>query len=215
MTENVKIFVEHLERGVSDWLVAEYENVVKIAERYGIKATITNVRWEDHLCRLSNLKNVVEKSVKAILRENLWRRPRVIILDPASREVLSPSDFSSPETWLIFGGILGDHPPRGRTRFLLTAKLLELDRRLVVSRNLGPFQFPIDGSVYMSVEVMRGRGVEEIPVKVGLELELERVGSYVSTVFLPYAYPIVGGKPLISEKVLDLLCEEMPLSDEL
>jgi len=52
--------------------------------------------------------------------------------------------------------------------------------------------------------VMRGRRVEDIPIALGLVIR-RRIGRAEHEIELPYAYPLVGGKPLISDEVLEIL----------
>lgn len=79
---------------------------------------------------------------------------------------------------------MGDDPPLGRTRRMLTEALPE-----AISRNLGRRQLSIDGSVYVAKQVWRGVELEKIPLCHGVEIRLAEHCSVV----LPFAYPLVGG----------------------
>jgi len=121
----------------------------------------------------------------------------VVVLDPQAEERLSPRDFSSP-TAVVIGGIMGGHPPLGRTRSLLTARLEEAS---VEVRSLGPGQYTIDGAVYMALRVARGVPLERIPVSRGLRLR-HPGGWYIE---LPFTYPLEDGKPVLSREEVEYI----------
>lgn len=63
---------------------------------------------------------------------------RICLLDPAATEELTPEDADKFD-FFLFGGILGDHPPRDRTG--------ELRKYGYTSRNLGKKQMTTDTAV--------------------------------------------------------------------
>jgi len=121
-----------------------------------------------------------------------------IILDPKASKRLEPDNFRDKKA-VIIGGILGDHPPRGRTQKLVTAKLPD-----AAVRNLGKEQFSIDGAVYMAKLVSEGKRIEEIPLKRGLTIKLNEYAE----VYLPFAYPLNGGRPVIHRALIQYLRSE-------
>jgi len=126
--------------------------------------------------------------------EKLCRGRRILLLDPDSPRRLEPGDLGGYDC-IVVGGIMGDHPRRGRTR--------EIRERLpwADTGNIGPEQFSVDGTVYIISRMLRGDRLEDIPVVLKPVLEVETpLGRY--TVELPFAYPLVDGKPLVSEDVL-------------
>ncbi|MGC8816505.1 MAG: hypothetical protein ACP5PX_01615 [Candidatus Hadarchaeum sp.] len=182
----MRLVIEHLEPKLSQWLYIEYSHSARIAG----DLLITNVRRASERRRLSRVASVERKSVGEIFSQR-----GILLLDPLARKVLSPDDLQGKSVILI-GGILGNDPPLGRTRELLARKLPRATRR-----HIGRHQFAIDGAVYVARQVVAGRRVEEIPVQVGLEIPIEPGYS----VILPYAFPMVGGKPLISDDLIDYL----------
>jgi len=122
-----------------------------------------------------------------------------LILDPRAKKTLTPQDLKG-DSIAVIGGILGEHPPRGRTRTLLTLKAPKAK-----ARNLGNWQFTIDGAAYVTNLIASGKKLELIPVKCGLVLRANFKPSGVHEVLLPYAYPIVANKPLISNKLVNYL----------
>jgi len=61
---------------------------------------------------------------------------KVCLLDPKAEKELSPEDGDGRFRWFLFGGILGDDPPRDRTK--------ELRVLGFPSRRLGPVQMTTD-----------------------------------------------------------------------
>jgi len=151
---------------------------------------ITNVRREVDFKKLSKVTRVERKRAW-----DLFRHDEVVLLDPQAGKTLLPSDCKG-KAGILIGGILGDDPPLGRTRELLTKRMPEAE-----ARNIGRHQFAIDGAVYVAKQVSMGKRVEEIPVQVGLEIQIAKGYSN----FLPYAFPLVKGKPLISGNLIDYL----------
>lgn len=77
------------------------------------------------------------------------------LLDLRGEKELSPSDSSTMKVF-VFGGILGDHPPRDRT------KLLRAD--IETLRNLGQPQLSTDTAVLVSKLILvNGMELEKIP----------------------------------------------------
>lgn len=179
--------IEHLEENLSEWLLMEYSHAVKIAGRENV--IITNVRDEENFKKLSKIAKVERASVREIFLDK-----KLIVLDPQARRCLSPLDAEADV--VVVGGILGDHPPRRRTRKLLTKFLPRAE-----ARNMGKLQLSIDGAIYVADEVLGGKHLEEIPMIFGLEIQVSEKHS----VYLPYAYPLVDGKPLISAELVKYL----------
>lgn len=194
MEPKVKVVIENLEEKPSKWLMLEYENSSEIVGRENI--IFTNVRDEKLRNLLKGLGEVYEESVLELgLDGNL------IILEPQAPKLLTPEDYRlKVVNYVVVGGILGDHPPRGRTWKLLTSKL-----KTGNPRSLGRGQFAINGAVYVALQVARGLTLNDIPVVEGLEIEVSRSKTYTHTIYLPYVYPIVDGKPLIPRGLIEYL----------
>ncbi|AEM39773.1 protein of unknown function DUF431 [Pyrolobus fumarii 1A] len=196
------IVIEHCEDHLSRWVLYEYEDVVRLAGRE--RVVFTNVSRSEWCEKLSRLARCYRESV-AELRGVLWSSPeRVIILDPSADKLLEPRDTRDAEV-VVVGGILGDHPPRGRTRRCITERISGAR-----ARSLGPHQLSIDGAVYVYLRVEDGLTPSQVPLVVNPKLQLETLPGIEVEVELPFAYPLVDGKPLIPEGVLRLLKSGLP-----
>ncbi len=190
--------IEHLESEIGKWLLYEYEHASEIVGKN--RLMFTNVKKEEWRRLLSRLGTVEEKSATEV-----FNHEKVVVLDPKAELPLTPEDFAGKEA-VILGGILGDHPPKGRTRKLLTRRF----KKTATVRNLGKGQFSIDGAVYVAKLVSEGTPLKAIPVQKGLSLKLNQHGE----VYLPYAYPMRDGKPLISQKLVAYLTSDEIVGDE-
>jgi len=190
--------IEHLESEIGKWLLYEYEHASEIVGKN--RLMFTNVKKEGWRRLLSRLGTVEEKSAIEV-----FNHEKVVVLDPKAELPLTPEDFAGKEA-VILGGILGDHPPKGRTRKLLTRRF----KKTATVRNLGKGQFSIDGAVYVAKLVSEGTPLKAIPVQKGLSLKLNQHGE----VYLPYAYPMRDGKPLISQKLVAYLTSDEIVGDE-
>lgn len=191
MQKPPKIIVEHLEPKLSTWLLFEYENASKLL---GKNILFTNVKSGRAREKLRRFGRVERRSVLEI-----FLHEKLVILDPRAKRALAPRDFDG-DTIAVVGGILGEHPPRGRTRAFLASKAPKAK-----TRNLGHEQFTIDGALYVVKIVIGGKKISTTPIKRGLVLRIKLKPSGVYEVGLPYAYPIIKGSPLISKKLLKYL----------
>ena len=178
----MKIYVEHLEEELGRWLLAEYRNSYRIA---GDLLLITGIEIPGIPSTAKRLHEITDPS-------------RLIILDPQAEEELKPEDLPGRDG-IVVGGILGSHPPLGRTKKLLSDRLPQ-----AVKRNIGRYQFSIDGSVYIALQIIRGKKLRDIPFTVGVTIK-RKLGLVEHEIHLPYAYPLVDGKPLLSEELIELL----------
>lgn len=189
--------IEHLEPKMSKWLLYEYTHASQIAGKKHLM--FTNVKGKRDAAELYKLGMVEERSAIEIFKPE-----KVIVLDPNAEQPLKPQDFKGIEA-IIVGGILGDNPPKGRTFRLITKRFQK-----ATARNLGKPQFSIDGAIYVAKLVSQGTPLEKIRVKKGLTLKLNENAE----IYLPYAYPLKNGKPVISRKLIAYLCSEQIVKDE-
>lgn len=185
--------IENLEPRLSDWLRIEYSHAAKIA---GKSLLITNVKKRSEFREFSKVARVERRRAR-----ELFEQRELIVLDPRARKTLSPDDFRGKKAAVI-GGILGEEPPLGRTKKLLTRSLPG-----AIVRNLGKHQFPIDAAVHVVKRVSEGTPFGKVPVQHGVEIQISKGHS----VILPYAYPLVDGKPLVSDKIIAHVKRPWPL----
>lgn len=163
------IVVEHLEPVLSPWVFLEYKHAASVIGNL----LVTNVKNERERACLEPFAVAVRESVKEITELG-----EILVLDPQARVPLSPEDFKRCR-YVVVGGIMGDFPPKGRTRKLLTERLG------VEARTLGPCQLSVDGAAYVAWRVAQGEPLERVRVALGLTL---KQGSL--EVQLPYCYPV-------------------------
>ncbi len=189
------IIIEHLEDHFSLWIRAEYRHAKQLA---GERLVFTNLGEFLANAREENLCPCFSESITE-LQGILYNDPgKVIILDPLAEKLLEPQEAANAEA-LVIGGILGDNPPRGRTRQLLTQRAKNM-----LARSLGPHQLSIDGAVYVTLRVAEGTPLEKIPLVHRPRLYVDIEGLEVE-IELPFSYPLVNGEPLISDDVKELL----------
>lgn len=186
------IVIEHLEDYLTKWLLIEYINSYVLTEG---RLIFTNVKRRRHL----EVLKVVTSKVYSESILKIASKDSILILDPQAEKTLTPRDCLNIK-YLVIGGILGDHPPKGRTRKLITRRI-GLDR----GRNLGKLQFSIDGACYLAYMISKGYSLEAIPVVRNIEIRLGE-GHVIE---LPYVYPILKGKPIISQALISYIKHEL------
>lgn len=177
--------IEHLEPELFEWCIVEYEEISKTVGKNNL--LFTNVKKDSN--KLDFLGVVKKESVVKLKLDN------ACILDPEASEELSPSDNFD---YLIFGGILGDHPPRKRTKEELSSKLN------FSKKNLGNKQMSTDTAVKVAKLIVDGKKLSEIKFIDSPELEIADGES----VELPYRYLSKDGKPVIPEKIIEIMKRE-------
>ncbi len=201
MAKGVVYVIEHLEETISGWLLLEYSHASKIVG-YG-NLVITNVKREEDKRKLSSVGvRILEKRVFEVFGEE-----ELIILDPKASTSLTTSDCREKK-YMVIGGIMGDHPPRGRTWSLLSSRVPR-----ALKRNLGKNQLSIDSAVYVAREICNGKKLEDIRFVKNPVIKA-RYMSLEYDIELPYAYPVVNGKPLITPGLEDYLRHKIIIEEQ-
>lgn len=186
------VVVEHLEEVLTPWAFMEYKHAASLSNG---NLMVTNLKNEGELACVSSFARAYRESVA-----DLAAADELLVLDPQARDPLSVDDLQSFR-YVVVGGIMGDYPPRGRTRKMLTERLK------AEARHLGPCQLSVDGAVYVALKVARGSTLDD--VEVTLEVSL-KTGSF--EVVLPYCYPVEEGRVVFSRElakyILTLLEED-------
>lgn len=210
--------IEHLEPKLWLWCLIEYKHMSRIL---GIKNNSSRI-LEHHqdLRSLDRIKKNLEVS-RIVGKNNLWftninkkdkkklekygkvfsqsiktmKLANACVLDPNGKKQLSPKESKSFE-YFIFGGILGDNPPRARTKIELTKFV-----KNAKVRNIGKSQLSTDNAVFVVHEIARGKKIEQIPFQDGVEIRINKIESTI----LPYRYPLVKGKTNIPRELVEYL----------
>lgn len=213
--------IEHLEPRVWKWCLIEYENISNIVGKENL--WITNVKRKNK--KLEQFAKVFKQSVKDLnslnsnqpndLSQAIYLREKgkcdqksqtienkkfsieinAVVLDPEAKAILTPQD--SKFDYFIFGGILGDYPPKKRTEKELTQFVPQFEKR-----HIGKEQFPTDNAVYVVKKIIEGKKFEELKFKDVHEIQFDEFRS----VELPFRYVLKeDGQPLISEKIVKYL----------
>ncbi|CAI6100108.1 hypothetical protein V2G26_008630 [Clonostachys chloroleuca] len=139
MSPSSKTFiVEHLDPELGPWSELEYIAIAKESEAAGSTFTLSSLPSDFQVP--SALKAVPAFVAEHRGVEEIYAadKSRVCLLDPAASQDLSPADGDKFDAFL-FGGILGDDPPRDRTS--------ELRKKGFEGRRLGPTQMTTDTAV--------------------------------------------------------------------
>ncbi|MEK6855726.1 MAG: SAM-dependent methyltransferase [Nanoarchaeota archaeon] len=184
MTQHTFI-IEHLEPELFPWCLIEYKHISKLIGKNSL--WFTNIKKKD--------KNKLEKYGK-IFQESIKNLPlsNLCVLDPDGEKTLSPED--SKFSYFVFGGILGDNPPRKRTGPELTKFLPNAEKR-----NIGKEQFSTDNAVFVTHRILSGTSLNEMQFQNEVEIRKNKIESFI----LPYKYNLVNGKPYISKELVSFL----------
>ncbi len=187
-----KIFViEHLEPQLWKWCKFEYENISKIVGKTNL--LFTNVKRKNKF-----LESIGKVEKNRIFELNLDEK-RFCILDPDAKEILTPEDEKRFD-YFIFGGILGDDPPRKRTGPELSSFIPNAEKR-----HIGDRQMSTDNAVLTTKLILEGKKFEDINFVDSPELEMGKFRFLE----LPYRYINVGTKekpiPQMSKRLFQFL----------
>ncbi|MDK6028250.1 SAM-dependent methyltransferase [Ignisphaera sp. 4213-co] len=193
------IVIEHLEPCINKWILKEYEFVAKI---FNGRVIFANVKNEKDLQILKKLGIVYKESVIEFLSNN----PNVIVLDPMAYEELTTDDMKHSE-YVVIGGIMGSHPPNGKTNKLITSKL-----PFAKARNIGKHQYTIAGAAYVAKLIESGKKLSEIKYVFGLKITKKLGKELELEIELPYAFPINEyGDVILPENYLTVVAEFVPV----
>jgi len=181
--------IEHLEPELYEWCLIEYENISKIVGKK--RLWFTSVKHTKDRRALSKFGKAFSESIRDMKLDN----DKVCVLDPEVDETLTPFDAKKFD-FFVFGGILGDYPPRKRTKDELTKFLPECQKR-----NIGKEQFSTDNAVKVVSLIEKGKRFEDLEFQNGATIKINKIES----VDLPFFYYVDKGKPFISGKIVSYL----------
>ena len=175
--------IDHQEKFLYEWCRWEYAQMIEYLSQTSSKVYITNSKLfetynedqkELNERMLTDLKadmdknpgkmNFIKDSINDMAEKSTGHieidgkqisLERVCLLDMKATQSLSPADAKDFDVFL-FGGILGDNPPRDRTSVIR--------RPEIKSRQLGVWQLPTDTALLMTkLIVENGVKMEDIP----------------------------------------------------
>ncbi|MEM4263625.1 MAG: SAM-dependent methyltransferase [Candidatus Woesearchaeota archaeon] len=181
-----KYIIDHMEPMLFKWCILEYRHISQIVGKANL--IFTNIKKEK--TKLKNLGKVYSEPLEK-LNLNL---KKACILDPGAKKKLIPKDAKKFNCF-IFGGILGDYPPRARTK--------ELVHRLpeVTTRNLGRKQMSTDTAVHVTKLIYSGKKLEELDFQDKIEIPISKGES----VMLPYRYLLENKEPVLPPGLTEML----------
>lgn len=190
--------VEHLDPELETWSSLEYSAIAKECHASGSSFILSSVPKELQLppelrCLLNGELTVEHRGVEDLYASS---KDRVCLLDPKAETELSPRDAGTFSAFL-FGGILGDDPPRDRTS--------ELRAKGFPTRRLGPVQMTTDTAVRVTrMIVIEGWELEKIPYVDFPEIKVNKHES----VEMPFRYVVRDEKPVMPEGMRELIMRD-------
>ncbi|KAJ2898153.1 uncharacterized protein MKZ38_004153 [Zalerion maritima] len=148
--------VEHLDPELGPWSSLEYQTIAVESRASGSKFILSSLPADFKVPE--SLSSVPSFTAENRGVEELYagdKKAKVCLLDPAAEKDLCPEDGDEFEAFL-FGGILGDDPPRDRTS--------ELRKKGFSGRRLGPVQMTTDTAVRVTRIVVESKiPVDKVP----------------------------------------------------
>jgi len=192
------LVIEHLEPCLNRWILKEYEMASLL---YKGRLIFTNVKNEKQATILRSFGTVYKESATELFNH----RNDVVILDPQADSPLTIDDLMRA-SYVIVGGIMGSHPPEGRTK-----KYISLQMPRALKRNIGPYQYTIAGAVYVLKLVEGGKRLDEIKYIVGLRMTRNLAGVELE-IELPYSFPLdENGRVALPDDYMKIVAEYAPV----
>ncbi|OQU94605.1 hypothetical protein CLAIMM_00939 [Cladophialophora immunda] len=188
--------VEHLDPELGPWSALEYKTISQESQQAGCQFILSSL--PQSLLESQDLKDLITRGAEArtdsIETYFSDKKDKICLLDPAARQELHPTDAEEFDVFL-FGGILGDDPPRDRTS--------ELRKKGFSGRRLGPVQMTTDTAVRVTRMVILDQvPLDKIPYVDFPEL---KVDEHESTE-MPFRYVTDNsGKPTMPEGMVELI----------
>lgn len=103
--------VEHLDPELEQWSTLEYQTIARECKTAGARFLLSSVPETLNFPQTTqgDVVEVVRDSVEDLFAD---QKSRICLLDPAASKELAPEDADEFDIF-VFGGILGDDPPRG------------------------------------------------------------------------------------------------------
>lgn len=200
----MKYIIEHMEEGFSEWVILEYAQVIRdLGAENLILSSLPKGTTEDKIPK--KLRDMgLQWTTKDLshIHEDIpnvepMKDGRVCLLDPRAETDLQPTDASEFD-YFVFGGILGDHPPRDRTK-----ELKDAYPNLLVGRRLGDKQMTTDTAIRTTqIIIQKQTKFEDI---IFFDYPEFKFNKYEATE-MPFRYVTdANGKPILPEGMLELI----------
>lgn len=203
--------IEHMEedettpKSLPPWVELEYAHMIMLAGING-RVEFTHLSHNSSSSLNAQLALINEpaasyrvhtQSVMELLEQDNVPITRVCLLDPKAQIALSPEDGKIFDHFL-FGGILGDDPPRDRTS--------ELRQLGFPSRHLGPMQMTTDTALGVTKRVVDDKvQLNAIPYVDSPTITFNAKES----VEMPFRYIVNGKEPILPSGMRELLHEDL------
>ncbi|GAA5895949.1 hypothetical protein JCM6882_005568 [Rhodosporidiobolus microsporus] len=203
--------IEHMEEDERDssfphWIALEYAQMIRNAQPHSTvifsslsPASVSSLT-EQLLARGAppGSFRAETKSVQELMKEQNVALEKVCLLDPRAEAEIGPKDGGEFE-WFLFGGILGDDPPRDRTGILRAHGY--------PGRHLGPIQMTTDTALGVTKRCVEdGLTLSSIPMINHPEIKFNDNES----VTMPFIYEkLENGEPKLPEGMKEHLYNDM------
>ncbi|KAK6508382.1 hypothetical protein TWF506_010475 [Arthrobotrys conoides] len=206
--------VEHLDVELEAWSKLEYLTIATETRPASSTAATDssnnpdNIKPTFHLTSLPRelFENLPEElkghenldaTMEEVNKLDGLKAEEVCLLDPRAEKDMCPED-GEVFKWFVFGGILGDDPPRDRTA--------ELRKYGFTGRRLGPVQMTTDTAVRVTRLVVEEKiPLDKVPFVDFPELKI----SKNETTEMPFRYvKREDGTPIMPEGMVDLIKED-------
>jgi ribosome biogenesis SPOUT family RNA methylase Rps3 len=183
------LIIEHCEPKLSEWLLLEYRHVAKLWKGNLVFTRVADNKTAHVLQKLGSVKKEKAKS--------LFANKKCIVLDPQAKKPLTSKDCSNSDT-IIIGWLLGYERPHGRTKKLIS------DTSGFETRHLGKLQLSIDGAAFVTKAICLGLNLKDIEIAG----EIEIIHDQIHSTILPFGYPIIENKPVITPGLIKYLTRQ-------
>lgn len=198
----MKYVIEHMEAGFTEWVILEYSQIIRDLGKENLILTSlpTGTTEQEIPQRLRDLglQWTTNEVTEIGTAEFPIVKERVCLLDPSAETDLVPEDADKFD-YFVFGGILGDHPPRDRTG--------ELRKKYgFVGKRLGNKQMTTDTAIRTTqIIVAQKTKFEDINF---IDYPEFRFNKNEATE-MPFRYVLnPEGKPILPEGMLQLIKED-------
>jgi len=206
--------IEHMEedeettKAIPPWVELEYAHMCSLAGP-GAQVYFTNLSRTSGDSLAEIFKKIPQNDALAhtschqtgvleFMKQSSVPLEKVCLLDPKAEVELSPLDGDGRFSWFLFGGILGDDPPRDRTSELRSLRF--------PTRHLGPIQMTTDTALGVTKSVVHDKiPLDKIPYVDHPTIQFNTKES----VEMPFRYIKDGKEPRLPPGMRELLHEDL------